>query len=138
MEEKTNCFPLNGIRICIDNKDSNMEGRAYSPLWKACITFCGLEELLLKADKVFDEKGYPQAFQEKRSFLGKKCRPAAFRGLPSPETDEKTILSQQGMLETYDIVVESRRNTSWQGCVYKAGKKIGDFCGELELIGCLL
>ncbi len=138
MEDITNCFPLNGIRICIDNKDSNMEGRAYSPLWEACITFCGLEELLLKADKVFDEKGYPQAFQEKRSFLVQKSRPTAFRGFPSPETDEKTILSQRGMLETYDIVVESRRNTSWQGRVYKEGIMIGDFCGELELISCLV
>lgn len=135
MREENNCYPVNGIRVCIDKSENIIEGRAFSPLKEGCIAFCGVEELLLKIDRVFDENGYPQAFQEKRSFREGAGKQAGYRGIPHPVAEEKTIVGQQGEKATYDIVVDSRRNTSWQGSVYGAdGCRIGDFSGELELL----
>ena len=63
-------YPANGFRICVDTEEQDMAGRIYSLLAPEVINYSGWNELFLKMDAIFDRVGYPQAFQEKRSFTG--------------------------------------------------------------------
>ncbi|MDO4298362.1 MAG: hypothetical protein Q4C59_07805 [Lachnospiraceae bacterium] len=57
-------FPMNGIRICVDHCGEDLKGRIYSRMNKESIRFENCSDMLLKADKLFDARGYPQTFQE--------------------------------------------------------------------------
>lgn len=125
----------NSLRICIDKMDENeIAGRFYSPLKKESIEFNDFIEMITKADKVFDEKGYPQAFQCKRSFKGEECHPS-FCMKPEILRETDQIVNQKGTIASYDILVISRRQTNWQGILQDTeGKKLGEFRGILELL----
>jgi len=68
--KKSNQYPRNAIRICIDYYEQGLTGRAFSPLCANEINYSGIQELLLKIDDIFDRAGYPQAFHERRTFWG--------------------------------------------------------------------
>lgn len=126
---------LNSIRICIDARDPESKGRAYSPLSDEEFAFADLGSLFLRLDAFFDAKGYPQAFEDKRSFDGSKEQDNRYKG--RPETSEKAaeILTKSGKIATYDVILTSRRNTSWQGMVFTPERvKVGEFKGEMELL----
>lgn len=139
MSEKKREYPANGFRICIDFAGENMKGRALSPLQNEPVEYEGLHDLLLKMDRIFDAAGYPQAFQEKRSFGTRNVVSASYRGKPKTLTDSEKIYEHYGNIATFDILVVSRRNTSWQGIVRKADEESSRrFQGEIELIQILL
>lgn len=139
MEDRERCFCANMFRVCVDSYREDIGGRAYSPLCEEEISFSGIGELLLKMDRLFDQIGYPQAFQHKRSFDGEKGHTNAYRGIPQIVKDTDSILLQIGQHSTYDIAVESRRNTSWQGIIYDLnGVKQGKFDGEVEMLAKLI
>lgn len=135
MTNITKPYPLNAFRLCVDEVDTDIQGRVFSPLCDKAILFSGIGELLLKADRLFDQAGYPQAFQDKRSFGTGRERANSYRGIPEAKSERNWILDQQGKKGTYDILVESRRNTSWQGTITDAadGRKAG-FDGDMELL----
>lgn len=127
-------FPPNAVRICIDDyKNYDLKGRIYSKLRNDSLIFGSIGEMLLKVDDMFDENGYPQTFQQKRYFneSGKEkiCTvPAVFE-------NDRMILGQKGSLKTYDIVIESRRKSNWQGIIRKEnGIEDVLFRSELELL----
>lgn len=132
-------YVLNGIRICIDQLDNEIKGRAYMPLSKEELSFFSCRDLLLQCDNIFEENGYPQSFQEKRSFdQDKKESGGYYHGIPKAVMSGEEILSRHGKQKTFDVVVESRRNTTWQGVVKETGTdKLTRFHGELELIDAL-
>lgn len=139
MEEIKNYYPPNAFRICIDGNGTDISGRIYTPLCQDEIEFQGIGEILLKMDALFDSAGYPQAFQEKRTFEDKKEQDNRYSGIPSAKQSVEKIQSLQGRLYTMDIIVCSRRNTTWQGSVYAAdGGKLSEFSGEVELLKTLL
>lgn len=128
-------YPLNAFRICADKIDNDVEGRIFTPLQAECIYFCGMGELLVKMDELFDCVGYPQAFQDKRSFESGKERMNLYRGIPRGIMKAEEIVSQTGMQKTFDVIVNARRNTSWQGSVYMSdGSFVKDFKGEIEML----
>lgn len=132
-EEKKNFSP-NAFRVCVDSRENDIRGLVYSPLVEHPISYNGLNELMLKMDKVFDSNGYPQAFQEKRSFLRRTPRQASYNGVPEVLPESRDIFEKEGSFFTVDVVVESRRNTSWQGYVQSIdGTKIGEFKSDIEL-----
>lgn len=132
-------YPPNAFRICIDQCDTDIYGRIYSPLCSQVMEFRGIGEILLKMDALFDDAGYPQAFQEKRSFEEKKITDNRYSGVPKVKQSAEEIHALRGKLYTVDIYVDSRRNTTWQGHVHGAdGKKLSDFSGEVELLKSLL
>lgn len=138
MEKLKTFYPVNMFRVCIEAIQRDISGRIFSPLSSEVINFSDIGELLLTMDKLFDKVGYPQAFQTKRTFADKKESGNAYRGVPSPVRDIQSILEQRGTKGTYDIVVMSRRNTSWQGEVYGIdGDNKGEFNGEVELLALL-
>lgn len=135
MENNKKFYSANMFRVCIDAYKEDISGRLYSPLSTEEITFGGVGELLLKMDKLFDKVGYPQAFQNKRSFDGEQGVGNAYRGIPKVLRTGENIVAQTGAYSTYDVEVISRRNTSWQGVIYTAdGERKGEFNGEVELL----
>ena len=134
MEKRDRNYPVNMFRICIDNDEGDVSGRAYSPVSKGEMVFEGIGELLLEVDKLFDNIGYPQAFQNRRSFQEVYNPGNAYRGIPECVHDIDSILAQRGESYTYDIVVETRRNASWQGYVFDVhGTERGKYSGEVTL-----
>ena len=128
-------YPLNAFRICGDRINDDVEGRVFSPLKSDVIRFSGMADLLVKMDELFDRVGYPQAFQDKRSFDSGKEQGNLYRGMPKTEHDDEKILRQAGREGTFDIIVKSRQNTSWQGALYnKEGILLKEFNGEVELL----
>lgn len=128
-------YPPNAFRICADKIKEDVEGRVVCPLSKEIIHFSGMGELLVKMDELFDSVGYPQAYQDKRSFDRDKERANAYRGIPEGARKPTEIISQIGECITLDIVVTSRKNTSWQGKIYGVeGNFLGGFSGEIELL----
>ena len=128
-------YPPNAFRICADKIAEDVEGRVISPLCKEDIMFLGMGELLVKMDELFDSVGYPQAYQDKRSFDRDKGRVNAYRGIPQGMRKPKEIIGQAGDGITLDVVVASRKNASWQGEIYNVeGRFLGGFSGEIELL----
>ncbi len=132
-------YPLNAFRICADYIGEDVKGRVFSPLNAECISFCGMGELLVKMDELFDRVGYPQAFQDKRSFDKDRERMNLYRGIPDSEWKPADIIRESGKVCTFDVVVTSRKNTSWQGTVHTDdGTVLGDFDGEIALLATIL
>lgn len=139
MAEINRYFPANAFRICIDKIEQDISGRIYSPLSCEPISFVSMSEVLVKMDELFDRCGYPQAFQDKRSFDTEKERKNTYRGLPKIQWETDSIITQCGMRKTFDVIVRSRQNTSWQGILYDGdGNCAVDFNGEVELLASMV
>jgi len=139
MTTGTTYFPPNAFRICVDLIGVDIEGRIYSPLSSDVIKFVSVGEILVKMDELFDRCGYPQAFQDKRSFDADKGRHNLYKGLPKAQQNVDGILSQKGEEITFDMIVKSRQNTSWQGALYDSeGNVLKEFNGEVELLTLLV
>lgn len=129
-------YPVNAFRLCIDGCEADLIGEAYSPLSDEPVLYKGFAELLLKMDKIFDMAGYPQAFQEKRSFKKKKTVAASYRGIPKAGELQNQIWTKKGKMVTLDIVIVERRNSSWQGEIHRTDmEEMTVFRGEIELFG---
>ena len=135
MKQSHSYYPLNSFRICVDSIENCMMGRAFSPLKKEEISFSELGELVIKMDELFDFMGYPQAFQDKRSFVTKKNQWNLYKGIPKSVLEQNAIFDKKGILITLDILVITRKNSSWQGEIYdEEGNFIHQFTGEVDLL----
>lgn len=86
-------------------------------------------------DALFDQTGYPQSFQEKRSFKKVSAPNAAYRGVPATDVMYQDMQQYCGEIATLDVLVESRRNAGWQGRVFSTeGQCLGEYDGEWGLI----
>ena len=130
-------FPMNMIRLCVDRYGEDLSGRAYNKMMLVPLLFAGYSGLLLEMDDLFEKIGYPQAFQARRSFhsLGK------LKGsihIPSRVMDDEEMEKQSGSRRTFDIVVQSRRQSSWQGILMDPGRtSVKKFHSEMELLKCI-
>ena len=127
-------YPLNAVRICIDRyRNYDVEGRIYSRLQQEPILFRNCGEMLLKADYMFDERGFPQTFQQRRCF-GENRR-VTYRKPRNILPNDASILEQRGSFGTYDVIVRSRKKSSWQGILKnKDGTPAAEFRSEMELL----
>lgn len=119
MEDKNRRFPVNGLRICVDDCGrSELSGRIYSRLLMQPLTFQNCGEMILKADSMFDEKGYPQAFQQKRTFAKDREKTgSAYCVRPLLLSSEQEIQQKTGRCATYDVIIQTRRKAGWQGYI---------------------
>lgn len=136
MKVKEGFYPMNCLRICIDEcSETILRGRVYSPLSKEALLFRDYGELLLGADALFDQAGYPQAFQAKRSFQDMEDELPSYCLNQEVVRPPEEIVNKRGRTVTYNVVVLARQHTSWQGIVYsEGGGKIGNFLGDMELL----
>ncbi|MFV0496943.1 MAG: hypothetical protein ACK5L0_02060 [Candidatus Fimivivens sp.] len=113
--------PLSAMRVCIDRLDgSQTAGRAYCPQLMEPILFKDLGMFLLMADRALDRRGYPLAFQKKRSLLAQCTVEGAvplYKEVKAVRQHEQMldIHTIQGEICTFLVHVLSRRNCSWQG-----------------------
>lgn len=129
--EKKIIFPLNGLRVCVDQFSAyDIAGRVYSRM-AGEMTFSSFSEFLIKTDRIMDERKFPQSFQQKRTFgdkAGGQVQPSG------EEMSDQEILSQKGKLGSFDLVIQSRKRTTWQGFIRsESGEVTGSFGSVLEL-----
>lgn len=114
-------YPSTAIRVCVDDINGTcISGRAYCAQLDDVFHFNDVGELILGMEDMFDERGYPDAFQIKRSFIKKSDNPVSpeERLLKQALMRAKCNISQSmGKRATFLVYVMSRRNSSWQGRV---------------------
>ncbi|MDO4523202.1 MAG: hypothetical protein Q4B57_08680 [Eubacteriales bacterium] len=133
MTERHRGFPMNALRVCVDEETACVEGRAYSKMEERPLFFSNYAQLLLLADKMFDRHGYPQHFQERRSFCREEEKSSIMHMLPEQKLSDETVLGQRGRRRTFDLVIKSRRRSGWQGCLL-TDEEQADFESEIELL----
>ena len=130
-------FPVNMIRLCIDGCGNDLCGRAYNKMLFMPLPFAGCCGMLLRMDDLFERVGYPQAFQVRRTFE----RPARLKGsiqMPERMMEDEEIDKQSGICQTFDIVVQSRRQSGWQGILMDPDRTyVKKFRSEMELLACI-
>ncbi len=131
-----NYFPLNGLRVCIDSVlGDELEGRFYSPMEKNAICFESYGEFLLKGEALFERMGYPQAFLQNRSFHEVSKEDNRYKGVPREVLKFEEIVTQKGSICTFQVIVTSRRNATWQGVLQQEdGKDIDTYSSVMELL----
>lgn len=130
-------FPANAVRICIDERgEGRLAGRVYGTMLADALVFRDFGELMLGIDAAFDKQGLPQAFQTKRTFKEGGERSAfSYNSAPDILCAPQQVLAMRGEIDTLDVWVTSRQNTSWQGRVTTAaGEVIGNFASDLALL----
>lgn len=134
-ERKQQVLPLNTVRLCIDRYEKDIEGRVYSKLYDGEARFNNCSEMLLCVDRLYDACGYPQNFQEKRSFSGQK-EELRRRPVPKARHTDEELCRQRGEYRTFNLIVWSRMSAGWQGkLVRDDGTVAGSFTSEMELLG---
>jgi hypothetical protein len=127
-------YPINSFRLCIEGVDGDIYGEIHSPAIKDPIPYSGVADILLKMDKLFDKMGYPQAFQRRRSFRD-QSKENSYKGIPKPVHTGGEVRAFRGKIGTYDIRVDSRRDSNWQGVVLNVDHElVGRFQGEMDLV----
>lgn len=133
MKRYMKSMPYNMIHLCIDRYDGyQISGRAYTPTLDYYIDFADLNELFLKLDHVFDKNGNPVASQSMRSFQ-KPEKAGKYQASPKVVKDYMELLGESGKELNVDIVVKSRRKSSWQGILFYQEEGVA-FDTILELI----
>lgn len=114
-------YPASAMRVCVDRLSGvKIGGRAYCPQLEEPILFEDLALFLLMADQALDRRGYPLAFQKKRSLLtnctnGETLLIQKAGGFPRQHTQVVDVSAMRGKLCTFLVHVLSRRNSNWQG-----------------------
>lgn len=133
-KNKSRTYPANSIRVCIDSDIANdFQGKFYSKMNREPVSFRDFGELIVLADKLFDKRGYPQTFQEKRSFRGMAARKGGY-ATPELFLEDEEILAKQGACYTFDILVQSRRRAGWQGVLLSEDGIMHEYQSEMELL----
>lgn len=134
------CSPLHyfspsTLRICIDKRaDAEIEGRIYCKMSREPLYFSSIADMLLKADRFFDQKGYPQSFVQKRAF-DDEVTSSGFCGTPKVYYTDEQMRKFKGEMATIEVIVSSRQHATWQGTIRtEDGLVISDYEGEIELI----
>lgn len=108
----------NMMWICVDQyEDYAIKGRLYSVMKKGSICFNDFDQLVLRADALFDEIEYPQSFQEKRSFKESSKKVEFTKARRGPQQTDDQVGVHQGNCFTGIIMVVTRQYANWQGCV---------------------
>lgn len=130
-------FSMNMARVCIDGFDTDLSGRVYSKQSRTPLRFSGYCGMLLQMDDMFDRTGYPEAFHETRSFRARPFSGSA-RAALMEQADDEELQRQSGSRATFDLIVQSRRRSGWQGILMCPERLRGiRFRSELELLACI-
>lgn len=130
-------LPKGTLRMCVDEeKEGIYSGRIYSRFRKEAVPFGNIGEILLIGEEIFNETGFPMAFQEKRTFVQSSSKERKSReetALTDPE-----LRAFQGKLYTADIIVMTRRRCGWQGFFAGQDGEPRFFESEMQLLDLLL
>ena len=128
-------IPANIYRVCLDQVDEILfQGNIYTLVSEKVIHFCNFQNFLIQLDQFMDEKGTPQSFQMKRSLVNNQVSIPVYTEVPHAIRTLEDIADKQGLHATYNICINSRRHTNWQGIVFDDERYIGEFSDIVELI----
>ncbi len=125
------------LRICVDRlHQGTMEGRVFSGRLTAPLVFADWSSLALRLERIFDCQKLPQSFQSPRTFLrDTHWGEDVAIGDTAEGMSEELVSTQYGQLATFEVVVITRRYSSWQGWVdWLDGSARQPFAGYLELL----
>lgn len=131
-------YAPNMLRLCMDHKNGKkISGRVYGTFLKEPVAFEDFAEMILRVDEAFDLQGFPQSFQDKRSFR-KTAGENHHNPNPPVLTDSACFEAEEGTAGTYVVLVATRQNATWQGSVlFPDGSPMAEFASEMELFGIL-
>ena len=124
------------LRICIDRVAHRaVGGRVFGRRLAEPVAFDGLSNLSLALEQLFDEQELPQAFQRARTFLREEQSESVGVSAAQEGMSEEMIRAQFGEIATLEVLVLSRRSSTWQGTVdWLDGSERQVFSGYLELL----
>lgn len=118
MEKYIKSSPHNMIHLCINGvKDYQISGLAYNTTIQDPIQFTDIHDMILSFDKIFDKNGNPQSSHIKRSFQ-KEEKPSKYQIKPQMLCEYENYLDKKGSIATFDIIVRSRLQSTWQGIIF--------------------
>ena len=134
VKERTYRYPANAVRVCVDQcRDHDVQGRIYSKYLTEPLLFRNCGEMLLKTDYMFDQRGFPQTYQKRRCFRDREEK--EYHAPPDRMVEDELILEKRGSYSTFDVIVQSRKKSSWQGILKnKDGTPAAEFRSEMELL----
>lgn len=116
-------MPYNMIHLCVDEQDEyKIAGTAYNNTIEIPIQFNDIYDVILKFDDIFNHNGNPLAYNVLRSFQGAK-KTGRYQNKPAMVCDYENFADLKGKITECDIVVKSRRQSNWQGCVFFGEKE---------------
>lgn len=128
-------IPANIYRLCLDQVDDTLfKGCVYSLVSERILYFKTFQDFVLQLDQFMDEKGTPQSFQMKRSLMDNQISVPTYNEIPHMIRSLEDLSEKHGILATFNICVNSRCHTNWQGIVFSDEDFIGDFMDILELV----
>ena len=124
------------LRFCINYAcDQEVAGRIFSQRFLHPVEFSDLGNLVLFLEEVFDLQNYPQAFQSTRTIVESKTDLSAAAKEPGEGMTPPVVRAARGTVATFDVLVTSRRSSSWQGSVdWLDGGQRQEFSSYLELM----
>lgn len=137
----TRQLTANMLWLCIDElNEEKMKGKMYSIMQAHPICFHDFDQMILKADALFDNIGYPQSFQKKRTLNEYKKTQKKYHYLNQyPQMSSEDIMKQNGKKATFAVMVNTRQYTNWQGFVLQKDlNRITDFDDVLQLLDIMI
>lgn len=130
--------------VCIDEAGLKaFSGRLFNVFNENELEFNGLRELLFKMDEAMDYYDMPQRFMEIRSMKkgsdGNYVRPRTRGGeIAQRKFSDEQWNSIRGRRATFEVILVSRQNASWQGYVMLPDvQEKFNFFSEIQLISIL-
>lgn len=128
------------VLVCVNRvEDGDPSGEIYSLYRNGTVLFHGVVELISRMDRLYDRIGFPQAFQQFRSFYTQEPAPAVIDKLeviaPMEQMEQDVFELKTGDKATFVIQVQFRQNSSWQGVItWTEQKKTRRFRSAMEMI----
>lgn len=128
----------NMLWLCIDEcSQSQCIGTMYSIMREDSIVFEDFDQLILRADGMFDEIGYPQSFQQIRSMQDTQRK--RYERTTVPLLSSEQVRIHHGKKNTYIVLVKARQHANWQGTLYtKEFQVIIEFQDILQLLNTIM
>ncbi len=126
-------------RVCVDRcQDGDLLGTVCSPYIREPIPFAGVAALVRKLEQVADTVGFPQAYEEYRTFSAGAAllrAPANTERSLTRLMDEQEFEIKAGKQATFIIQIRFRQNATWQGTItWSEKKQVQHFRSALEMI----
>ena len=124
------------LRICVDRVVNRaVGGRVYGCRLAEPIEFEDMSSLSFVLGQLFDEQVLPQGFQRSRTFIREEKTKSVGITAEQEGMSEEYMSTQYGQIATLEVLVVSRRSSSWQGTVdwLDSGER-QEFSSYLELL----
>ena len=124
------------LRICVDDaSQQTLRGRVFSQRFLHPLKFSDMGSLCLYLEDVFDTQKFPQAFQQARTIVPCSNDMSIVAPEPGDGMTPAVVRAARGAVATFEILVISRRSSTWQGSVdWLDGSDRQEFSSYLELM----